>query len=332
VKRLALTGVLACLVANMFACSRAQRREDADTKHAIEGAENDVANAEQPRDSHQRVFMQGQLMVSPLRLPTNENARMRIFVYLMIPEGATIEGTELRALRYPEGTVANRVEMWSPEGASMDAVPDATWEALDVRGLRIRDGKVEHYVFRPKAHASFGAMLGVRWLRDLPGAEAQSGELLGALARAGAIGSAKTVEERLALSRRIASLNDCKGCHEPGRPESAGTVHRSTDASGFVQIASVFRDQEPLETYRPRDHNRADSFARVTCGEGIPLASGTACADGSVPHVTYDLERALADAAPHAVQVCEARRYLAAHMRQPLRGALSDRLAPCAQR
>jgi hypothetical protein len=308
------------LVLALVGCARSERADQ-----TFAGA----PSPERARESHQATFMQGQLMVAPVRLPSNENGRMRIFVYLALPEGAKIQGSDLRSLTYPEGTQANRVEMWAPEGATLDAIPDSAWEAMDVRGLRVHEGKVEHYVFRPQAGAPQGAMLGVRWLRDGAGAEQQGTDVLGQLALDGKFRGGRTLLDRTDISRRIKALNDCKSCHQPGREESAGLVHRSMDASGYVQIASVFRNEEPIETYRPRDHNRSDPYARVQCGSGSPSTAREGCDDGTVPRVRYDLKRALTDGQPHAAQVCAARKYLAMHMSDSLRSALASELSLC---
>src|SRR5262249_35113268 len=87
-------------------------------------------------------------MIPPVRLPTSIDGKDEIAVWIRIPDRAKLDLSP--SLRYPAGTVVDRVE--SNDGA-----------VSDVRGVRFLDDRSqEFHVLRPRAQG----LAGFSWPRD----------------------------------------------------------------------------------------------------------------------------------------------------------------------
>ena len=75
-------------------------------------------------------------MVSPIRPPGSSHGRLRILVFLKIPEGSPVRAQRAAdgrvGLQLPFGTRAERVEVLGD--TERDSTADARWRILDVRG------------------------------------------------------------------------------------------------------------------------------------------------------------------------------------------------------
>jgi hypothetical protein len=248
-------------------------------------------------------------MVTPLAPPTSADGRDRIAVWLALPAGESIAGPELR---YPAGTVADRVESFGGQ-------------VVDVRGTRFLAGGVElFHVLRRNGDA----LTGYEWRRGDAERERRAAERSAALVAAPA-------------RERFRQLNDCAGCHRHDRPpasrvDTAGP-RRATDASGLYQVLAVLSDAAPIDHHRPREVNVDSPYLRVECPDGSAPelhddgggARHYACPDGGVPIGHVDIERARGDSDPRALAVCRSRRYLSDHMTREARAAFGPAFAAC---
>ena len=91
-------------------------------------------------------------MTPPIALPASGDERLHTEIWLRIPEGGVVrtvwvEGQRRYTLRFPEGTEADRLELWAHE--RRDSALQHT--VADVRGLRILDeGRQRFRVLRPR--------------------------------------------------------------------------------------------------------------------------------------------------------------------------------------
>lgn len=305
---------------------------------ACRGEQTDAGPGASYESAPAAEFSEGMLLETPVHMPTSDDGRLRIAVYLILPAEGTITGASLATLRYPQGTRAERVEYLAPAETPRGAAPADTWLKADVRGLVMRRDQVEHHVFRPGSADPKAPLRGQRWNSDDLAAHDRGTEGLRMLARSGTILAPKGAQEREALAERLGKLNDCVGCHARGKPEAESVspsivVRRASDADGFFQVMSVFRNEAPIEVYRPRDRNREDPFVRVVCAGNaavMPSAHGAAlCADGKVPRARYDLTAARASGDPRTERICRARRYLFDHMAPESQLAVREALDEC---
>jgi hypothetical protein len=263
----------------------------------------------------------GFFLLSPaLRLPSNAEASDVSQVWIRIPEGARIASRRDAAgardvLVFPPGTEADRVE--TIDGA-----------VADVRGTVLGEAGAERFhVYRRVGDA----LRGFEWPRDHEDAQRTVDDRLIELVS----GSQST---RLAESERLRGINHCSSCHPHDKPENRvpferGLPNRATDGTGFYLPASVFEEDVPLETYRPREMNVGDPFVTFHCDTGAlerPEGLGHfRCSDGSVPRGHLDLARAVAAADRHAERVCASRCFLEKHMDEPTRERFATALAVC---
>lgn len=266
-------------------------------------------------------------LATALRAPSSADARLRIVTYLEIPEGSPIDttGDTLADLRLPSDAVASRVEYWAPEGTPVDAAPAESWRILDIRSTRFAGDGELYSVARPDAR---GGHVQVAW----PKAAHDRGTVaLVTLAKSGALGG-ESAAERARMANKLAAINDCPSCHAPRAPEARtadALVQRGTDASGLYSLLSVFREEEPYETYRPRNLNDGDPLVGTRCTTGPVVAPRSPCTDGSRTRGHLDVERGVAARDPHVLQVCASRRALAARMTTTARALVARSLASC---
>ncbi|MCB9535974.1 MAG: hypothetical protein H6704_06880 [Myxococcales bacterium] len=279
-------------------------------------------------------------LAPPVHLPEGLAGRTRTVVWLKLPPDAVVrtarDARGRPSLRFPPGTVADRVESWRPR-------PDAPYRVADVRGTRIAaDGAQIFRAMRPERPGVGAALFGFEWRRDDAAAGEAVVEAVQAALRRGA-GSAWPLPpaRREAAAARYRRLADCGGCHTPDRPDSARArtasgVRRGTDGSGFYVPRTVLADAAPLEAYRPYDPNADDPCVRVRCGVADASrwarpngAVGFRCADGSAPRGTLDLACAERAARPHAAAVCASRRVLYDHLDAAGRRAYAPAFRAC---
>lgn len=243
------------------------------------------------------------LLTPTIRPPTSVNGRRRILVYVRIPERSRITRSPAGYLVLPPGTDAVRVEL-EADTAELDALVSARWEVLDVRGTHLFDDGVEYTMLRPLS--STPRLLGLAWNP----ARVDPRDAAADLVRSGLLRGGR--DEAAAL--RLRDINDCAGCHQKLRSETTtGPVHRGTDDHGFFGLRSVFEDESPIETYRPRDANAGDPFiARLPDGRA-----------------RLDMKAALAAKDPHALRVCASRAALLPHFDEEARLAFRASLRTC---
>ena len=243
------------------------------------------------------------LLTPTIRPPTSVNGRRRILVYVRVPDRSRIELSPGGYLALPAGTNAVRVEL-EADTDEPDAPVNERWEVLDVRGTRMFHDGVEYTMLRPLA--SGPALLGFAW----DPSRADPRDAAAALVRSGLLRGGS--DEAAALHLR--GINDCAGCHQKRRPEATtGPVHRGTDDQGIFGLRSVFEDEGPTETYRPRDTNAGDPFiARLPGGRA-----------------RLDMKAALAARDPHALRVCASRAALLPYFDEEARLAFRASLRTC---
>ncbi len=225
------------------------------------------------------------LLTPTVRPPTSTNGRRRILVYVRVPTDSRITLSPGGYLTLPPGTDSARVEL-EADTDQRDAEASERWEVLDVRGTRLLGAGVEYTMFRPLASAP--RLLGFAW----DPSRADPRDAAAALVRTGLLRGGSDE----AAAKHLRGINDCAGCHQKRRPEAIhGPVHRGTDDLGFYGVRSVFENESPTESYRPRDANRDDPYI-VSVGNG---------------RARFNAVAAVAAGDRHALQVCASRAALA---------------------
>lgn len=284
-------------------------------------------------------------MVPPVRLPTDLSDDDTIMVWVRIPAGRKIKvwwlPREKRyTLKFPPGTVADRVETGKNEQEAMQMINGIS----DVRGARIgEDGRMWFHVYEPVPGQPLAWLHGYEWLRMGTKADVEAGKRLVALyyPHAGPQAHAEMAGFR--------KLNHCGACHQ--RNQAAGVMVPTdaqrmlrpgapleTDADGFFQPILVMKDSMNVVNIRPWDRNAEDPYITVWCGSREVKAvthgdhRGYSCADGRVPVGKLDMVAALKHHDRHAEQVCAAREYLYAHMDATGKKAFRREVAECGKR
>ena len=269
-------------------------------------------------------------LTTPVRPPTTEDGAAHIVVVLRPPQGTVLrlQSSEPLAFDLPVGTTAARVEYAGTEHAA-DHPVEASWRILDVRQFDWTAEGIACTVLRPDGE---GLLVGLRW-RCGVNADAQAGELLATFVREGRFAGPRSSNGREHSAHRIRLVNDCRTCHQFGRAEDRRTtalVQRGTDAAGLFSLRSVFRDEDPVERYRPVDPNVGDPTMTPVCpGSEIDVASAR-CRDGLRPRLHVDVARGIRERNAHAAQLCEARRQLSSLLDPAGRAALQGTLVACA--
>lgn len=257
-------------------------------------------------------------MVPAIRLPTTLDGKARITSWLRVPEGGRLGVRRRRdgrtVLTYPDGTVADRVELresaTAPDG-------DHAWNVIDVRGTRLDGDAEQFHCLQP---TDDGSLAGFAWARGDGAAERTAADRLVDLVAARPPG--RETDARAARLERLRRLTHCEPCHIHGRRErtqiSEGGPHRATDGAGFYSMFAVLGDEAPLEDHRPRDLNADDPFMTLTRADR-----------GAVPRARLDFARALASGRDHERAVCRSRRYLFDHMDDDAREAFAHAFSEC---
>lgn len=306
----------------------------------------DIAHAE--ITDHDAWAKQGFVKLQPpVRLPTDGAERDIIEVWLRVPQGAAITARTLadgrRTIRFPPGTVADRVERW---GYAKDANGAWRTSVTDVRGTRLdqKTGAEMFHVFAPTGPQPGAPLIGWEWQRGNELEQnAATSLLVKHLEKLDTIQDAGRTPSPVERRRFVNSFrrnNACAKCHAHNKPtqiESARGIHRATDDNGFYVPLSVLMSTVPLERHRARDMNAGDPFLTFTCpnGEGAVLAErgGGArdfrCLQGGAPVGTLDVKRALAANDPRTLALCESRKYLRDRMDAAARALFQDAFAEC---
>src|SRR5487761_204567 len=148
-------------------------------------------------------------MVGPMRLPTDKSTGDHIAVWVRIPKDGKITVQWLSdqkryTLKFPPGTVADRVESAKDEQEAMMTVHGIE----DVRGARIgEDGRIWFHDYEPVPGEPVKWLKGYEWLRSDPVGDNQAADSLIGLFYPGAPAKAK---QEMAEFRR---LNQCGVCH-----------------------------------------------------------------------------------------------------------------------
>ncbi len=261
-------------------------------------------------------------LITPVRPPTTEDGTAHIVVVMKVPPGELIT-----AARMPIGTTAARVEYSGPAG-SPDAPVDRTWRVLDVRQFEWTTTGIDCLVLRPDGD---GRLVGLRWTCG-EAADARAGVLLAGFMREERFKGPRGESARERSAHRIQLVNACRSCHRFERAEDrsvAALVQRGTDASGLFSVRSVFRDEDPVERYRPVDANAGDPTMTPVCPDSEIDVAAARCRDERRPRLRVEIPRGLRDKAPHVVQLCAARQALARWLDPAMRATIQPALAVC---
>lgn len=266
---------------------------------------------------------------SPVRPPTSADGRVHIAVFLKLPErerfSTSLDARGERTVKLTVGTVASRVEYRGSVG--VDALPEANWKVLDVRQFEWTASGLQCVVLRPAG----GVLKGLRWSCGAA-ADARAGEVLRDWVQRGFIDAPEGEAERSTAAKRLGAINACVGCHLPSRPEDRtgrAVVQRATDAQGLFSLRSLWRDEDPVERYRPVDANLNDEFMEPVCPDSEINLRTARCGDGQLARLRLDVARGMRAADPHVRQLCFARRTLATRLDDEGRSAWAAQLDEC---
>lgn len=305
---------LACTLALVAAC-----RHPPEEPPVVPSDMRWVTGDDDPLQWRARGFIE---LTPTIRAPTTEDGTAHIVVMLSVPPGERIV-----AGRMPIGTTAARVEYAGPAHAP-DVPIDSSWRVLDVRQFDWTASGIDCTVLRPDGD---GRLVGLRWSCG-EAADARAGELLARFLREGYFAAPRRDEARARAAHRIQLVNDCRGCHAFDRAEdrsATALVQRGTDVEGLFSIRSVFRDEDPVERYRPVDSNAGDPAMIPVCpGSEIDVRAAR-CGDGMRPRLRLDVRQSLREGAPHAAALCASRRALARWLDPGARASVTESLAAC---
>lgn len=286
-----------------------------------------VSTTDDPRQWSTTGFIE---LVTPVRPPTSSDGSAHIVVFLRIPSEGVLTASRHTplSLEVPTGSVAVRVEYAGTRDAP-DASVDPTWRILDVRQFDWLPDGMACTVLRPDGQRQ---LVGLRW-RCGEREDRRAGELLALYMRAGRFFAPRSEEGRARSAHRIQRVNDCRACHQFERVEDrsvAALVQRGTDASGLFSLSSVFRDEDPVERYRPIDTNADDLTMHPVCpGSEIDVVAAR-CRDGLRPRLHVDVARGRQIRSAHVLRLCESRRQIASRLDAPALAAVAPALAACA--
>jgi len=277
-------------------------------------------------------------MVPPVRLPSDTRNDNVIKVWLRIPDGQRITlewlaDQKRNTLRFPPGTIADRVETMKNERKAMLVINGIE----DVRGATIdANGATRFHVYEPVPGGAPDRLQGFEWLRIDNAADDRAADSLIALY------FPKAPPEAKAESDVFRRLNQCGACHQLNQsaplmvgPRVPGRLNLLTDAHGFFQPITVLENTMAVRSSRPWDVNADDPFVSVWCGSERTTATTDGarrsyrCPNGEQPIGKLDIAAALAKGDAHALGVCESRKYLFAHMDDKARAAYAPYFAEC---
>lgn len=262
-------------------------------------------------------------LVTPVRPPTSTDRSVHIVTALRLPPGAVL-GTTM-----PPGARAIRVEFAGSTDA--DDAPATTWRVLDVRSFEWRADSARPGLTCGVWRPSERGLSGLEWACGVV-ADQTAGQALAELVRGGWLRAPAERERREAAAVALARINECAVCHQAGREEDrtvSALVQRGTDGSGLFTLRSMFRDEDPVERYRPVDPNVGDPLLTPVCPGATIEHEAARCSDGLRPRVRLDVVRGLATEDRHVAQLCAARRRLASRLDERAREAVAPALAAC---
>lgn len=264
---------------------------------------HDLRTADPPKH-----YRDGFVQMHPVvHLPSNASDP-QVEVWVRLPDKGTITETDTGLLTWPPGTIADRVE-WRGTGDKRHVV--------DVRGGSIAaDGTSMHRLFRPTGPAPSDDLLGVAWAAtDTTARKAAVERLIAGLLPTEMV-QGWSEKKRESWSGGLRRKSNCTRCHVVARPVNTianehGLTNRGTDAVGWFTPASVFEDSLPIESYGSVDFNTSPHLT-VRCGDAPAkrVEDAWTCPENRVPVGHFDLSAALASSDPHALRVCESRRWL----------------------
>lgn len=271
-------------------------------------------------------------LVPAVRLPTTHRDDGDIHVWVKLPDGAVIRSADTPSgptLDFPAGTAADRVEHFGDH-------------VTDVRGTVLTKDGEQFHVFVPRTPEAHSKLVGWSWRRGDDDSQANvTHELVTFLKNAPLPSTGRAAQGESLMDVRLdryAFNNQCARCHVHEKPESANAtdlVRRRTDRDGFFVPLSVLSDEGPLERHRERDLNLRDPFITLVCTSGkatIVEELGrrhARCPDGDTVRARLDVRAALAANDAHAHAVCNARRYLHAHMDEASRARFAAAFSVC---
>ncbi|MDP3274406.1 MAG: hypothetical protein Q8Q09_04375 [Deltaproteobacteria bacterium] len=270
-------------------------------------------------------------LVSPVDSPTSADGLLHITTWIkLVGDGKISLGSGLGQaplLRMPEGADVVRVES---HGAG--DTPSRQWSVLDVRGTIFGANESEiFYALRPARQLAQGQLWGVRWPRGVPAEQLRADTLIGQIARLSA-----PPRQAQQAAERAQWINQCARCHEHARGmrvrvTDGFTPHHGTDASGLFSVQSVLQNHGPLEHNRADNRERRWPFADLRCASPTATASAREgrCSDQSTAIAHVRMSEALAARDPHALRVCDSRRWLRAHSDQAVVSAFAQAFGEC---
>lgn len=274
---------------------------------------------------------------APILLPTNMWKSDLITVWMMVPEGKRISWVD-GGLRYPEGTISDRVEFVLAKNAQGTMV----WTVFDVRGTRIGKAGTElFHVYRPVS-AEVGAHLkGFEWPRGNHPAQVEATERLVDFMRETPVPLLGRPLPGKKLAQ-LGNLNNCAPCHEHRKalsPRDVSTVtgmpRGATDGHGFFHPLRVLADVNAVEIQRAYDLNIDDPLVTVRCGTESAKVKSTpkmriyVCPEHQTPLGERDMKRGIAEKDPHSLKVCDSRRYLFDRMTEEARAQYTSAFEVC---
>jgi hypothetical protein len=274
-----------------------------------------------------------QELVPPVRLPSNAQQTDRITVWMHLPKGEKIDwvvdGTGRGHLKYPVGTVADRVEY----AVVQDGKGKEVLTVLDVRGTTLLDhGQEEFHMYRPENDTPQVKLWGLAWPRGDRIAQTDADAQLSTFLKTAKLPTSGKPLDAAGLAR-LHGFNQCGPCHVHNKPlaetaEAGGLPRGATDAHGFYSVLRVLNDTNAFEGHRPYDLNIDDPLVRADCPKEPARASESgpgerhyACADGAAPTGTRDIAKGLREKDPYTERVCASRRFLFDHMTSEARSA-----------
>lgn len=269
-------------------------------------------------------------LITPVRPPTTADGTAHIVVVLKLPAAPPLRISASTPLSFaiPVGTISARVE-YAGSANEPDAGVASWWRVLDVRQFEWTPAGIDCSVLRPDGD---GHLVGLRW-RCGEAADARAGELLASLALGEWFAGPRSRGGRERQAHGLQIVNDCRACHSFGRSEDRRTtalVQRGTDMAGLFSLAAVFRDEDPVERYRPVDTNAGDPVMVPVCpGNEIDVANAR-CEDGLRPRLRVDLSRGMREGSRHVQQLCSTRHQIVAALDAASRPVLASALAACA--
>lgn len=249
-------------------------------------------------------------MVPLLKLPSDRTGSDLIRVWVKLPENGKLTvkwiGEQNRySLEYPAGTIADRVESFRQD-------------ISDVRGASIdSNGNTVFHVYETAPNLDPNYIYGYEWQRVDDNADQMMAEqLIHLYYPNGDFNGGQDIAE-------FRDHNHCLQCHAVNQPTPLTDSHLlgyESDERGFFQPLAVLQDSMTVRYHRPWDLNADDHFVSVWCGAQRiqALIQGDSrwyeCPDHEAPTGKLDLQKALSQKDPHALGLCESRKYLYEHM------------------